>query len=74
MSENRDVSSGVRELIARLRDDGVKAGREKAENVLKEAREEALMDDAELRPWFYGPSCTLCEDSDWEISQKNMDE
>ena len=29
MEEEREVSSGVRELIARLRDDGVKAGREK---------------------------------------------
>ncbi|EFK10069.1 conserved hypothetical protein [delta proteobacterium NaphS2] len=41
MNEQREVASGVRELIARLRDDGVKAGREKAEQVLQEAREEA---------------------------------
>ncbi len=41
MDENREVSSGVRELIARLRDDGVKAGREKADQVLREAQEEA---------------------------------
>lgn len=41
MNEQREVSSGVRDLIARLRDDGVKAGREKAEQVLQEAREEA---------------------------------
>ena len=41
MDEQREVASGVRELIARLRDDGVKAGREKAEQVLQEAREEA---------------------------------
>lgn len=41
MDEQRMVSSGVQDLIARLRDDGVKAGREKAEQVLQEAREEA---------------------------------
>ncbi|MCG6881368.1 MAG: hypothetical protein LJE96_19770 [Deltaproteobacteria bacterium] len=41
MNEQREVASGVQELIARLRDDGVKAGREKAEQVLHEAREEA---------------------------------
>ena len=41
MEQNTDVSSGVRELIARLRDDGVKAGREKAAQVFQEAQEEA---------------------------------
>ncbi len=41
MDEQRAVSSGVQDLIARLRDDGVKAGREKAEQILQEAREEA---------------------------------
>ena len=41
MDEQKEASSGVRELIARLRDDGVKAGREKAAEVLQEAREEA---------------------------------
>jgi len=41
MDEQRMVSSGVQDLIARLRDDGVKAGREKAEQVLQEAQEEA---------------------------------
>ena len=41
MEQNTDVSSGVRELIARLRDDGVRAGREKADQVLQEAQEEA---------------------------------
>jgi len=41
MDENTEVPSGVRELIERLRDDGVKAGREKASQVLQEAREEA---------------------------------
>lgn len=33
-----------------------------------------LMGDDSLRSWFYGPSCTLCEDSGWEIDRKNMDE
>jgi hypothetical protein len=33
-----------------------------------------LMDDTALRPWFYGPSCKLCTDSGWTISQKNMDQ
>jgi hypothetical protein len=33
-----------------------------------------LMDDAELRSWFYGASCKLCEDDEWEITQKMMDE
>ncbi|MBN2526480.1 MAG: hypothetical protein JXR76_08800 [Deltaproteobacteria bacterium] len=33
-----------------------------------------LMNDTELRSWFYGSSCKLCEDSDWKIIQKNMDE
>ncbi len=41
MEEQRRVSSGVRELIARLRDDGVEAGRKKADQVLHEAHEEA---------------------------------
>ncbi|MCF8129645.1 MAG: hypothetical protein K9N10_14140 [Deltaproteobacteria bacterium] len=41
MDEQKAVSSGVQDLIARLRDDGVKAGREKAEQVLREAQEEA---------------------------------
>lgn len=49
MDENREVSSGVRELIARLRDDGVKAGREKADQVLREAREEAARIVAEAK-------------------------
>jgi hypothetical protein len=33
-----------------------------------------LMEDAELRPWFYGESCELCTNSAWEIERKNMDE
>jgi V/A-type H+-transporting ATPase subunit E len=49
MDEQRTVSSGVEDLIARLRDDGVKAGREKAEQVLQEAREEAAKILAEAK-------------------------
>jgi V/A-type H+-transporting ATPase subunit E len=41
MTDAAKVSSGVQELINRLRDDGVKAGREKADQVLREAREQA---------------------------------
>jgi V/A-type H+-transporting ATPase subunit E len=41
MEEAAKVSSGVQELINRLRDDGVKAGREKADQLLREAREQA---------------------------------
>jgi predicted dienelactone hydrolase len=32
-----------------------------------------LMGDTALRSWFYGPSCKLCTDSAWQISQKMMD-
>jgi len=49
MNEQGEVSSGVRDLIARLREDGVNAGREKAEQVLQEAREEAARIVAEAR-------------------------
>jgi hypothetical protein len=33
-----------------------------------------LMADAELRPWFYGPSCKLCQDANWQVLQKDMDQ
>ena len=33
-----------------------------------------LMDDAALRPWFYGASCKLCTDAGWKIQQKNMEQ
>jgi len=33
-----------------------------------------LMDDTELRSWFYGESCKLCTDSAWNIDRKNMDQ
>jgi hypothetical protein len=32
-----------------------------------------LMDDKDLRPWFYGASCKLCQDPGWKIMQKMMD-
>jgi V/A-type H+-transporting ATPase subunit E len=41
MTDAAKVSSGVQELINRPRDDGVKAGKEKADHVLEEAREQA---------------------------------
>ena len=41
MAETTKVASGVQELINRLRDEGVKAGREKSDQVLREAQEEA---------------------------------
>lgn len=39
--EAAKTSSGVKELIARLRDDGVQAGKKEAERVVSEARQEA---------------------------------
>ena len=41
MAETTKVASGVQELISRLRDEGVQAGREKSDQVLREAQEEA---------------------------------
>jgi V/A-type H+-transporting ATPase subunit E len=41
MAETTKVASGVQELINRLRDEGVKAGREKSDQVLRETREQA---------------------------------
>jgi V/A-type H+-transporting ATPase subunit E len=41
MAETTKAASGVQELVNRLRDEGVKAGREKSDQVLREAREEA---------------------------------
>ena len=41
MTDEAKISSGVQGLINRLRDDGVKAGQEKADQVLREAREQA---------------------------------
>jgi hypothetical protein len=33
-----------------------------------------LMGDTALRSRFYGASCTLCQDPDWQITQKLMDQ
>ena len=41
MAETTNTASGVQELINRLRDEGVKAGREKSDQVLREAQEQA---------------------------------
>jgi hypothetical protein len=32
------------------------------------------MNDTSLRSWFYGPTCKLCADTAWQITQKNMDQ
>jgi dienelactone hydrolase len=32
-----------------------------------------LMNDTALRPWFYGPDCSLCKDTAWNIMQKMLD-
>ena len=42
MVETTKVASGVQELINRLRDEGVKAGQEKSDQVLREAQEQAF--------------------------------
>ena len=46
--EATPASSGVQDLIARIRDEGVESGREEAERILAEARSQAakLLDDA----------------------------
>ena len=41
MAETTKVTSGVQELIRRLRDEGVEAGREKSDQILREAQEQA---------------------------------
>ena len=41
MAETTKIASGVQELINRLRDEGVKAGQEKSDQVLREAQEQA---------------------------------
>jgi V/A-type H+-transporting ATPase subunit E len=51
MAETTKDASGVQELISRLRDEGVKAGREKSEQILREAHEQAsrIVADAETQ-------------------------
>jgi len=41
MAETTKVASGVQELINRLRDEGVKAGQEKSDQVLRDAQKQA---------------------------------
>lgn len=41
MANEKKVTSGVQELITRLKDDGVKAGQDEAQRVIKEAQEKA---------------------------------
>ena len=41
MAETTNAASGVQELISRLRDEGVKAGREKSDQIVQEAQEQA---------------------------------
>ena len=31
-----------------------------------------LMDDQMLKPMFVGDACTVCEDSNWTVQQKNL--
>ncbi len=48
MAEAEQTSSGVQELIARIRDDGVQAGRQEAEQLLADAQRQAarMLEDA----------------------------
>ncbi|MCP4396938.1 MAG: hypothetical protein GY801_06520 [bacterium] len=39
--ETKSTSSGVKDLIGRLKDEGVQAGRQEAENIVREAQERA---------------------------------
>ena len=50
MAEAEQTSSGVQELIARIRDDGVQAGRQEAEQILADAQRQAarLLEDARV--------------------------
>ncbi len=41
MAETTNAASGVQELISRLRDEGVKAGRDKSDQIVQEAQEQA---------------------------------
>ena len=50
MAEAEQTSSGVQDLIARIRDDGVQAGRQEAEQLLADAQRQAarLLEDARV--------------------------
>jgi V/A-type H+-transporting ATPase subunit E len=60
MSENRARSSGVEELVERLRQEGVDEGRQEAEKLLEEARREAAAIVEEAR----GEAATLREEAE----------
>jgi V/A-type H+-transporting ATPase subunit E len=49
MTNNHEVSSGVQDLIARLRDEGVDAGRKEAEEIVQKATEQAAQIVAEAK-------------------------
>jgi V/A-type H+-transporting ATPase subunit E len=49
MAETTKVSSGVQQLINRLRDEGIKAGQEKSDQTLREAQEQASRIVAQAR-------------------------
>lgn len=49
MTELEKASSGVKELISRLRDEGVQAGQQKADEMVKEAQERAAQIVAEAQ-------------------------
>lgn len=46
----------------------------KVETVVTAWMRVQLMGDTALRPWFYGASCKLCTDPEWQITQRMMDE
>lgn len=49
MAEAMKTTSGVQELISRLKDEGVQAGRQEAEQIIKKARDKAAKIVAEAR-------------------------
>lgn len=49
MADRQTTASGVQELINRLRDDGVRAGKQEAERLLQEARQQAAQIVAKAR-------------------------
>ncbi len=49
MANEKKITSGVQELITRLKDNGVKAGRDEAERMTKDAQEKAVIIVAQAR-------------------------
>ena len=49
MTDRHEVSSGVHDLIARLRDEGVEAGKKEAEEMIRKATEQAAQIVAEAK-------------------------